>query len=90
MSYNSPFTTLGNKGGAARVTLTKGQLPATPLDVWIHGGGSVSTSAFNWQGSTTARSYTGSDGDLARNLGNGESHENMSPYIVVNYEVIAG
>ncbi len=101
-SSNSPFTTLGNQGGAKTHTLTEAQLPNISGSWTLHGqeGGSF---FYNKTGYATGGVYNGgyksppdttggaySQTQPGFNFGQGQSHPIMNPYVVVNYEVIAG
>lgn len=105
-SQNSPFTTLGVTGGAKTHTLTKDQIPNFIGNIVLHsgergsifmgGGGVFRDSIQDIRGSYIAPPGTlgGSQsfyGNIKFDLGGGgQSHPIMNPYIVVNYEVIAG
>ena len=100
-SGNSPFTTLGATGGAKTHTLTEAQLPNISGSFNMHGqeGG---TMFYTRTGYTTGGTYggykappgtTGGASSVTSpgfNFGQNQSHPIMNPYIVVNYEVIAG
>lgn len=100
-SGNSPFTTLGATGGAKTHTLTEPQLPNISGSFTLHGqeGG---TMFYTRAGYTTGGSYggykappgtTGGASSVTQPgfaFGQNQSHPIMNPYIVVNYEVIAG
>lgn len=105
-SQNSPFTTLGNSGGAKTHTLTQAQIPNFTGNIGLHsgergsqyvnGGGVFRSSIQDIRASYIpppatsggSQSFYGSiNFDLG---GGGQSHPIMNPYIVVNYEVIAG
>lgn len=106
MSHNSPFTTLGNQGGAKTHTLTQAQIPNFIGNIGLHsgergsifmnGGGVFRSSIQDIRESYIAPPGTngGSQsfyGNINFDLGGGgQSHPIMNPYIVVNYEVIAG
>lgn len=86
-SQNSPFTTLGYKAGTKTETLTVDQIPShshsltnAVLDVQTSGTERVTGSGSYISGRVTGTNATGG----------GQSHNNMPPYIVVNYEIIAG
>lgn len=105
-SYISPFTTLGNRGGAITHTLTQAQIPNFTGNIVLHsgergsqyvnGGGVFRNSIQDIRASYIAPPATigGSQsfyGNINFDLGGGgQSHPIMNPYIVVNYEVIAG
>lgn len=93
MSSNSPFTALGNTGGETTHKLTIYEIPShshsynSPVAVW---GSSGTNNGFaqvggNWTGSDTA----GGNYNHTANTGGNQVHNNMPPYIVVNYEVVA-
>ena len=101
MSHSSHFTTLGAKAGAATHTLTEAQLPAISGSFGIHGqeNGTEFAGKSGYATGSPVGTYTNTTprGDGAGSLvnpgfafGQGQAHNNMPPYIVVNYEVIAG
>ena len=105
-SQNSPFTTLGGVGGTVEETLTVAQIPShkhvstlpnkNALTTTHSGSGIILNSGKAY--ATGSNSYA-SDQAFPGNAnllpsftatGGGQAHNNMSPYIIVNYEVIAG
>lgn len=84
MSYNSPFTTLGAKGGAKEHTLTVAQMPSHRHSV----EGRIS--AGNAPGIAAGTGIVVGVGDWGvQDTGGGQAHPIMNPYIIINYEVVA-
>lgn len=101
-SSNSPFTTLGATGGTVSETLSIAQIPShnhTMGSITLRANaGALDNNATNLD------DFPGSNGPIkASNVqvgnawngnmgftGGGGSHNNMSPYMVINYEVICG
>lgn len=97
------FGTLGATGGAETVAITQAQLPAVTGDVRLHGGetgsslwqptGVFSTSDIYSQYKIPGGSSAGatSVGPLLKfnNGGQGQAHNNLQPYQVVNYIIKA-
>lgn len=79
----SDFNTVGKNGGQRSVKLTVAQLPRHQHDVRLNDAGTEQASGFDWKYSTTSRLYSGED--MSTYAGNNEAHENMPPYLVVNY-----
>ena len=73
---------LGSKGGAERVTLTASEIPSHGHSVELHqageGGGPPSL------GSVLSNSGPVATADIGL-TGGGQSHENMPPYLTMNY-----
>ena len=110
-SPNSPFTTLGGKGGAASVLMTQAMLVGHWHSIWLntnHGDGTANSlealatplqagGRMRYRGSTGQAVNGNSWGNGAQNEVSGsirttptEAIPTMSPYILVNYEVVAG
>ncbi len=83
---------IGQRGGAETVTLTKNQIPAHNHTVGCAGRGGSSdnpTDRFP-AGSDPANSYhnntnTTMNGSMIGNTGGGAAHDNMSPFLGVNF-----
>lgn len=100
-SSNSPFATLGDKGGSKEQTLTVDQLPnitGSFSDFALQdtnqtapnvNGVFSSYQAGGYQGVGTSSAGTRRDG-VSMNFGGNQPHSIINPYIVVNYEVICG
>lgn len=88
--HNSPFTALGNKGGETSHTLTVNEMPShthtlnRDINAW---DGSKVGYDFNYGYGTGAAVGAGSN--ILNYTGGSQAHNNMPPYIVVNYEVVA-
>lgn len=90
-SQNSPFTTLGGVGGAKEHVLTVNQMPShthTTIDRMVLWDAGKTPLAGGAGGSTLQSS--GWSSNVVNNTGGGQAHPIMNPYIIVNYEVIAG
>lgn len=94
------FATLAAMGGAETVTLTEPQLPNISGWFDIHGqeGGTMFytrggyTSGGSYGGYKAPGGTTGGASSVTSpgfNFGQGQAHNNLQPYVVVNYEVIA-
>lgn len=79
----SDFNTVGKNGGQRSVKLTVAQLPRHQHNVRLNDNGIEQASGFDWKYSETSRLYSGED--MSTYTGNDEAHENMPPYLVVNY-----
>lgn len=68
---------VGTTGGEATHTLTVAEMPAHNHDITIEGGKNTRWGAKLQQGNTTT------DNNAVISKGNGKSHNNMPPYLVV-------
>lgn len=97
--------TLGSTGGEEKHTLTGDELPNSKFYLNFHGNGdSTVLAAVSSSGAITntpklynryrsgGNGYDGAQsvGDVSLEFGANQAHNNMPPYIVVNYEVVAG
>lgn len=89
-SQNSPFTTLGAKGGAVSVKLTASDYAHNNWVPNTISGQTVGLNAAIPSGSFYGLKLHSTQSDGQNTSGTNTAHDNMSPYIVVNYEVIAG
>ena len=87
-SPNSPFTTLGAKAGAKEHVLTTAQMPVHTHPVFLTGSGAGTSTG--WILNTTASPPGTANSLPSGNSGSGAAHPIMNPYIIVNYEVVAG
>lgn len=79
---SSSSYTLGLLGGEATHTLTTSEMPKHKPSILLNTQDSYTTgSAANWQVVTNGRYYAG---DMFLEIGGGQSHNNMPPYLVVN------
>jgi microcystin-dependent protein len=76
------FDVLGETGGANTHTLTVAQIPSHQ-----HRTGLSSTQAFNASltGGNTAQVSFSQDVTLSQATGGGQAHNNLQPYLVINY-----
>lgn len=73
---------LGTTGGAETVTLTEQQIPAHSHTITVAGGGDSSGSTARYNSTNTnPKTYTSSS------YGGGKAHNNMPPYLTVNWEI---
>lgn len=79
-SSDSDFNSLGKTGGEKEHTLTLGELPSNPI--LTTNTSSAATDGYIMRGSYTSVSNYNVGG-------NGEAHNNMPPYLVVNYIIKA-
>lgn len=79
-SSDSDFNSLGKTGGEKEHTLTLGELPSNPI--LTTNASSIATDGYIMRGSYTSVSNYNVGG-------NGEAHNNMPPYLVVNYIIKA-
>lgn len=79
-SSSSPYDILGKTGGEETHTLTLGELPSNPI--LTTNTSSAATDGYIMRGSYTSVSNYNVGG-------NGEAHNNMQPYIVLNYIIKA-
>ena len=77
-SAQTEFNDLGETGGAKTHTLTTAQLPTFSHEIQVSAGGG--------DGTTYVRGSSGGySTSLTYNHGSGEAHNNLQPYVVVNY-----
>ena len=74
----SEFNLLGETGGEKAVTLTQGQIPSFNHEFQIAAGGGDGTTYFRGSSGGYSTSFYYSHGS-------GQAHNNLQPYIVVNY-----
>ena len=80
------FNILGKTGGEKTVTLTVNQIPSHYHTQSLVGGSSGNPgnkAAFTWSQPTNQYDYSGTD--LAQRTGGGQAHNNLQPYITINY-----
>ena len=97
--------TLGSTGGEEKHTLTGDELPNSNFYLGFHGDGDstvLATASSSGAVKNTPRRYNKyrsgggsaagaqSVGNVSFEFGADQAHNNMPPYVVVNYEVIAG
>ncbi len=92
-SNDSDFDTLGETGGEKTHTLTRKELPAASLKIldptysWqVHIAG-INTNSGNSYPGITGKKADPTDAQKLKTeaLGSGQAHNNMQPYIVLNY-----
>lgn len=86
--------TLGERGGANQVTLTEANLPphrhthaatAFPANTFTPGPTAVSSRAVGGRPYSTAATDVNLSGDVVENTGGGQAHNNLQPYLGINY-----
>lgn len=77
---------LGTTGGEKTHTLTVDEMPAHKHELTIEGGGSLDASGVKWLSGTNMRKYAG---DMIENAGGSKAHNNMQPYIALNFIIKA-
>ena len=89
---NPPFNTIGAKGGAAEVRLTTSQLPshahAQRVTGALEGGnsGGIRRDLFESSGNRRVKTYKMyAHGINTGNSGGGQAHNNLQPYITLEY-----
>jgi microcystin-dependent protein len=87
-----PTYVIGQLGGNESVTLLTTQLPAHTHGVAAASVGGIDNPAGNFWAASTAKVYTAAPGNLLMNPnslppsgGGGQPHDNMSPFLVMNY-----
>lgn len=75
------FDTLGETGGAKTHTLTTAQIPAHNHNANLSAGGSSSNTVLV----SESNRVVSSNSTVIQNTGGGESHNNLQPYLVLNY-----
>lgn len=81
-SNDTDFDTLGETGGEKEHTLTTDEMPSHNHEITIHRTAGAGTMVA--QSSGTGGSVTGSSWVIG-NTGGGDAHNNLQPYIVLNY-----
>ena len=77
------FDTLGETGGEKTHTLSINEMPTHNHDSGLGGGGTTSGYGLNYAYSNEYRYYDGTD--IIGEEGGGQAHNNLQPYIVLNY-----
>lgn len=83
-SSQSEFDTLGETGGAKTHTLTVGEMPSHGHGLTLTGGINQDMGGGSHYGPNTLGSWRQSGNSIA-NTGGGGAHNNLQPYIVVNF-----
>tara|TARA_Y100000588_G_scaffold97220_2_gene105348 strand:+ start:4100 stop:4630 length:531 start_codon:yes stop_codon:yes gene_type:complete len=80
-STQTEFDAMGETGGSKTHTLTESELPSHTHDISLYQNGNESTNTAWFGGQATGSGTATTDGGS----GSGSAHQNMPPYVVVNY-----
>ena len=86
-SEQTEFDTLGEKGGEKTHTLDISEMPSHNHDSGVSAGGTSTGYGLNYEYSTEYRYYDGND--IIADAGGSQPHNNLQPYIIVNYIIKA-
>lgn len=82
-STQTEFDVLGETGGEKTHTLTVQEMPSHNHNTGVSSAGSETGYGIDYSYTTEYREYSGAD--FITNTGGGQAHNNLQPYIVLNY-----
>ena len=83
---DTDFNVVGKTGGEKEHTLTIDEMPSHNHGVGLNSGGSTSGSGLNYLYTPNQyRTYGDSGAEMILKTGGGQAHNNLQPYIVMNY-----
>ena len=85
-SSDTSFDTIGETGGEKTHTLTIDEMPSHNHGIGLNSGGSTSGSGLSYLYTPNGyRTYGDSGAEMILKTGRGQAHNNLQPYIVMNY-----